>query len=123
MSEDLQPVDVAAATVEPTPPVELPDGGTLDAGLVDGGGQSDVPADPAPVADPVAVVDAAPAAEPEMVEPPMVPQVAPPSPAFNAAMAWINDLAATAPAANQITFYQYLLNNVDGLQDALKDFS
>jgi hypothetical protein len=116
MSEDLQ-------NVAPEPLVEQPDGGVPDAGLVDGGGQSDVPTDPAAAPDPVAVVDVAPTAEPEMVEPPLIPQVAPPSPAFNAAMAWINGLAATAPAANQITFYQYLLNNVDGLQDALKDFS
>jgi hypothetical protein len=116
------PIDATPETVVPTPPVEQPDGGVPDAGLVDGGGQSSVPADPAPAADPVAVVDVAPAAEPKVVEPPLIPQVAPPSPAFNAAMAWINGLAATAPAANQITFYQYLLNNVDGLQDALKDF-
>jgi len=122
MTEDIQNMDAAAEVVEPTPPVELPDGGTLDAGLVDGGGQLGVPADPAPVADPVAVVDVTSAAEPEVVDPP-VAKVAPPSPAFNAAMAWINGLAATAPSPNQITFYQYLLNNVDGLQDALKDFS
>jgi hypothetical protein len=106
--------------VVPTPPVEQPDGGVLDAGLVDGGGQSSVPADPAPVAEPVPeVVAEQPPVEPE---PEVVVEVAPPSPAFEAAMAWINELAATAPSANQITFYQYLLNNVDGLQDALKDF-
>ena len=37
-------------------------------------------------------------------------------------MAWINELAADAPPPSQITFYQLLLNNVSGLQNALAGF-
>lgn len=115
--------DEQVQEVVPTPPVEQPDGGVLDAGLVDGGGQSDVPADPAPVADPVAEVVPEVVEQPPVQEPaPVVAEVAPPSPAFEAAMAWINELAADAPPPSQITFYQLLLNNVSGLQNALAGF-
>ena len=82
--------DQQVQDVAPTPPVEQPDGGVLNAGLVDGGGQSSVPADPAPVADPVTadppVVVEPPAAAPVVAE---VAPPAPPSPAFEAALAWI----------------------------------
>jgi hypothetical protein len=118
MTEDVQSVDAAAEAVAPTPPVEQPDGGTLNAGLDDGGGQSDVPTDPVTAPDPVAEV----VPEVEEAAPEVVQEVAPPSPAFEAAKAWIEELGATAPSPNQITFYQYLMNNIDGLQEALKDF-
>lgn len=99
MSEE-QVQDVAAQA-----PVEQLDTGAPDAGLVDGGGQPDVPADPAPVADPVTEEPAA-----------------APVTAFDAAMGWINELAETAPAPQQMTFLQYLMHNIDGLRVALKDY-
>lgn len=98
MSEE-QVQDVVAET-----PVQQPDASVSDGGLVDGGGQPDVPADPAPVADPVTEEPAAPVT------------------AFDAVMGWINELAGTAPAPQQMTFLQYLMNNIDGLREALKDY-